>query len=135
MGVHFIYTVLKLNTAFQSTKFKMKVLAVCLMAAALVGMGASTSLQKVGETGASTSLEEVNSETTLNVVEVEEHGSMDFEVLREGPGAEGNCRYAGKVADANICAYTCKRYFYPYYAYCHGSHRCECAKHRGRCPC
>ena len=56
-------------------KFKMKVLAVCLMAAALVGMVASTSLEKV------------EGETPLNVVEGEEaFSSVDVEVLKEGPG-------------------------------------------------
>merc|ERR1711862_563181 len=132
MGVHFIRTVLKLNTAFQSTtfNFKMKVLVVCLVGAALVGMGASTSLEKVeGETGALTSLVKVNwpprttakptttakPSTTANVVEGEEHGSMDLEVLGEGPGAEGICKYAGHVAD---------------------SHRCSCTHFYGvRCPC
>ena len=78
---------LHLHPAGTTFNFKMKVLVVCLVGAALVGMGASTSLEKVeGETGASTFLAKVNSETTLNVVEGEEHGSMDFEVLGEGPG-------------------------------------------------
>ena len=62
------------------------------MAAALVGMVASSSLEKVeGETnlnaGASASLEEVKGETPLNVVEGEEaFSSVDVEVLKEGPG-------------------------------------------------
>merc|ERR1711963_678466 len=48
MGVHFTWTVLKLNTSFQITtvKFKMKVLIVCMMVAALVGMVASTPFPK-----------------------------------------------------------------------------------------
>ena len=51
------------------TKFKMKILAVCLMAAALVGMGASTTLENIaGE--------------TADVVEGEE--AFSSMVLREG---------------------------------------------------
>ena len=43
--------ILHLHSAGITFKFKMKVLAVCLMAAALVGMGASTTLENVaGET-------------------------------------------------------------------------------------
>ena len=50
--------ILHLHSA--GTKFNMKVLAVCLMAAALVGMVASTSLKKI------------KGKTLLNVVEGEE---------------------------------------------------------------
>merc|ERR1712004_495392 len=97
-------------------KFKMKVLAVCLMAAALVGMVASTSLEKVEG-------------VTLNVVEGEE-------TLKEGSGVEAKCRYAGHVADAHICSYTCRRYGYGWYAYCRKSHRCSCSTSGGgSCPC
>jgi len=103
----------------------MKVLAVCLMAAALVGMVASTPLEKI------------EGETLLNVVEGEEAISpMDLEVLKEGPGVEGNCKFAGIVADSGICQATCKKYGYPGYAYCrNGSHKCWCAMHAGSCPC
>ena len=53
----------------------MKVLVVCLMAAALVGMIASDPLEKVV------------GETLLNAVEgVEAISSKDVEVLKEGPG-------------------------------------------------
>ena len=53
----------------------MKVLVVCLMAAALVGMIASDPLEKV------------EGETLLNAVEgVEAISSKDVEVLKEGPG-------------------------------------------------
>ena len=65
---------LHLHPAGTTFKFKMKVLVVCLMAAALVGMIASDPLEKVeGE--------------TLNVVEGGEAiSSKDVEVLKEEPG-------------------------------------------------
>ena len=64
----------------------MKVLVVCLLAAALVGIGASTPLENVkGEE------KNVAGETTLNVVEGEEaFTSMDVEVLKEGLGKQHN---------------------------------------------
>ena len=48
-GVHLFSNmqILHLHSAGITFKFKMKVLAVCLMAAALVGMSASTPLKKV----------------------------------------------------------------------------------------
>ena len=63
----------------------MKVLVVCLLAAALVGMGASSPLENVeGE-------KNVAGETALDVVEGEEaFTSMDVEVLKEGLGKEHN---------------------------------------------
>ena len=65
--------ILHLHSA--GTKFKMKVLVVCLVGAALVGMVASTPLEKV------------EGETILISVEGEEAiTSMDNEVLKEGPG-------------------------------------------------
>merc|ERR1711942_8162 len=131
MGVHFIKTVLKLNTAFQSTtfKFKMKVLVVCLVGAALVGMVASTPLEKVkGETN-------VAGETIPISVEGEEAITpMDNEVLKEGQGVEGNCKFGGITADRGICIATCRKYGYRGYQYC-ANHKCWCAVHAGSCPC
>jgi len=143
----------------------MKVLAVCLMAAALVGMVASTPLEKIegetllnvveGEEAISSMDLEVLKEgpgVVLNVVEGEEAissprprptppphseeaiSSMDIEVLKEGPGVEGNCKFAGIVADSGICRATCNKYGYHYMAYC-SNHKCWCARHGGRCPC
>merc|ERR1711942_624022 len=80
---YFIRTVLKLNTAFQSTtfKFQMKVLVVCLVGAALVGMCASSPLEKAD---------------TIPMVPGVEGNGMNKEPRRhyhfgyEGPGVEGN---------------------------------------------
>ena len=63
--------ILHLHSAGITFKFKMKVLAVCLMAAALVGMGASTRLKKLQGI--------VKSPIPIFSVKGEE-------VLKEGPG-------------------------------------------------
>merc|ERR1711875_100664 len=80
---YFIRTVLKLNTAFKSTtfKFQMKVLVVCLVGATLVGMCASSPLEKAD---------------TIPMVPGVEGNGMNKEPRRhyrfgyEGPGVEGN---------------------------------------------
>ena len=70
--------ILHLHSAGITFKFKMKVLAVCLMAAALVGMSASTPLKKVK--GIVKSPIPISVEGEVAII------SMDNEVLKEGPG-------------------------------------------------
>ena len=70
--------ILHLHSAGITFKFKMKVLAVCLMAAALVGMGASTRLKKLQGI--------VKSPIPISVKGEEAITSMDNEVSKEQPG-------------------------------------------------
>merc|ERR1712029_775649 len=111
MGVHFIRTVLKLNTAFQSTtfNFKMKVLVVCLVGAALVGMGAATSLEKVeGETGASYPTAPYTT-TIPHYYPTAPYTTTTPHYPYPTTTGRYPCKYAGHLANANICAYTCRR--------------------------
>merc|ERR1712029_1146193 len=92
-------------------------------------MVASTPLEKVkGETN-------VAGETIPISVEGEEAITpMDNEVLKEGQGVEGNCKFGGITADRGICIATCRKYVYRGYQYC-ANHKCWCAMHAGSCPC
>merc|ERR1712029_556448 len=105
MGVHFTKTVLKLNTSFQITKvkFKMKVLVVCLMAAALVGMVASTPSPRK-----TASLNKAGGMSLLPKVSPPKK-------VQERPGVSAlRCYYWGVVYYESDCAYYCD-YDYDYY--------------------
>merc|ERR1711868_187409 len=98
MGVHFTKTVLKLNTSFQITtvKFKMKVLIVCMMAAVLVGMVASTPSPKK-----TASLNKAGQMSLLPKVSPPKK-------VQERPGVSAlRCYYVGTDVDESDCVDYC----------------------------
>merc|ERR1711963_641314 len=114
MGVHFTWTVLKLNTSFQITtvKFKMKVLIVCMMAAVLVGMVASTPFPKK-----TASLNKAGQMSLLHKVSTPKK-------VQERPVAGVSslgCYYVTTTTYESDCSYYCDGYYYwdNYYGDCY----------------